>query len=212
MPSGTLDIIHVDMDAFFASVEQRDRPELRGKPVVIGGPPDGRGVVSTASYEAREFGVHSAMASAEAAARCPQAIFVTPDHHKYSEVSRQLRDIFFDFTDRVEPLSVDEAFLDVSGKGGGIAIASDIKRRIREELELTASVGVSYNKFLAVAAPDASFPDFPSASSGELAPRQSRCFTHWAPTRQVTSYASTPVFSGGGWDPGPVSSSSWQEV
>lgn len=159
MHTGTLDIIHVDMDAFFAAVEQRDNPELRGKPVIVGGSPEGRGVVSTASYEAREYGVHSAMPAAEAAARCPDGIFVRPDQDKYSAVSKQLRSIFREYTERVEPLSVDEAFLDVSGQGGGIAIASELKGRIHEETSLTASVGVSYNKFLAKLASDMDKPD-----------------------------------------------------
>ncbi len=159
MTTGTLDIIHVDMDAFFAAVEQRDNPELRGKPVIVGGSPEGRGVVSTASYEARKYGVHSAMSAAEAVARCPHGIFVTPDHSKYARVSEKIRAVFFDYTDLVEPLSLDEAFLDVTGKGGGVSVATKIKRRITDELSLTASVGISYNKFLDKLASDMEKPD-----------------------------------------------------
>ena len=107
-------IIHVDMDAFFASVEQRDRPELRGKAVIVGGDPDSRGVVSTCSYEARKFGIHSAMSSAKAYKLCPNAIFIRPDFSKYKQASNQIRDIFKTYTDLVEPLSLDEAFLDVT--------------------------------------------------------------------------------------------------
>lgn len=149
METGTLDILHVDMDAFFAAVEQRDRPELRGLPVIVGGAPDARGVVSSASYEARRHGVRSAMPTAAALARCPRAFFLKPDIEKYRRVSEQIKEIFYEYTPLVEPLSLDEAFLDVSGRGGGITIATEIKRRIRRELALTASVGVSYNKFLA---------------------------------------------------------------
>lgn len=145
-------IIHVDMDAFFASVEQRDRPELRGLPVAVGhdGP---RGVVSTASYEARRFGVRSAMPMARAKRLCPQLVVVSGNYHTYSEVSAQVHRIFRDYTDIIEPLSIDEAFLDVTSNKRGMAMAVDIAReirqRIREELHLTASAGVSYNKFLA---------------------------------------------------------------
>lgn len=155
-------IIHVDMDAFFASVEQRDSPELRGKPVAVGydGP---RGVVSTASYEARRYGVHSAMAMAVAKRRCPQLIIVEGHYSRYKEVSQQVHAIFSDYTDLIEPISIDEAFLDVTSNKTGIAtatdIARDIKRRIREELQLTASAGVSYNKFLAKIASDYNKPD-----------------------------------------------------
>lgn len=154
-------IIHVDMDAFFASVEQRDRPELRGKPVVVGvdGP---RGVVSTASYEARRFGVHSAMSVAKAKCLCPQLIIVPSDHRHYREISMQVHEIFSLFTDRIEPLSIDEAFLDVTDNGAGLTaenIADVIRLRIREELDLTASAGISYNKFLAKIASDCRKPD-----------------------------------------------------
>ncbi len=151
------------MDAFFTSVEQRDRPELRGKPVVVGAPPDQRGVVAAASYEARTFGVHSAMPSREAFRRCPQAVFLPPDGERYGEASRQIREIFERFTPLVEPLSVDEAFLDVTGVqhlfGNGEQIARQIKNTIRSETQLTASAGVAPNKFLAKLASDMDKPD-----------------------------------------------------
>ena len=156
-------ILHVDMDAFFASVEQRDRPELRGLPVIVGAPPDQRGVVSTCSYEARKFGVHSAMPSREAYARCPQGIFLPPDMHRYAAVSRQVMEIFGRFTPLVEQVSVDEAFLDVSGTlklfGDGPEIARKIRAAIRDELHLTASVGVAPNMFLAKLAGEIHKPD-----------------------------------------------------
>ena len=155
-------IIHVDMDAFFASVEQRDDPALRGKPVAVGGS-TARGVVAAASYEARKFGVRSAMPSVTAKRRCPYLIFVKPRFDAYREVSRQIRAIFRDYTELVEPLSLDEAYLDVSEdlKGIGIAtrIAEEIRARIRAETGLTASAGVSYNKFLAKLASDQNTPD-----------------------------------------------------
>jgi DNA polymerase IV len=154
-------IIHVDMDAFFASVEQRDNPELRGKPVAVGG--EHRGVVAAASYEARKFGVRSAMPSVTAKRRCPDLIFVRPRFDAYAEVSRQIRAIFHDYTPHVEPLSLDEAYLDVTEdlKGIGIAtrIAEEIRARIKVETGLTASAGVSYNKFLAKLASDQNKPD-----------------------------------------------------
>jgi len=151
------------MDAFFTSVEQRDRPELRGKPVVVGSPPDERGVVAAASYEARKFGIHSAMPSREAFRRCPQAVFLPPDGERYGEASRQIREIFERFTPLVEPLSVDEAFLDVTGSlrlfGDGPQIAQQVKDTIRAETQLTASAGVAPNKFLAKLASDMDKPD-----------------------------------------------------
>lgn len=153
-----LRIIHLDMDAFFAAVEQRDNPVLRGKPVVVGGRPDSRGVVSTASYEARKFGVHSAMPSREAYHLCPGAIFLPPDFERYSRASRQIRAIMRRYTDLIEPLSLDEAFLDVTGRDA-VGIGRSLKREIREEVGLTASVGVSYNKFLAKLASDWEKPD-----------------------------------------------------
>ncbi len=156
-------ILHVDMDAFFASIEQRDHPELRGKPVVVGSGPHERGVVSTASYEARKFGIHSAMPSREAYRRCPQAIFVPCNHSLYMEVSRQIFGIFDRYTPFVEGLSCDEAFLDVTGSqklfGDAVSIAKCIQSDIKSELSLTASVGVAHNKFLAKVASDMNKPD-----------------------------------------------------
>jgi DNA polymerase-4 len=157
----TRKIIHVDMDAFYASVEQRDDPSLRGKPVAVGG--GHRGVVMAASYEARKFGVRSAMPSVTAKRRCPELIFVKTRFDVYRAVSQQIRSIFLDYTDLVEPLSLDEAYLDVTedrrGLGSARAIAEDIRRRIREECQLTASAGVSYCKFIAKLASDHRKPD-----------------------------------------------------
>lgn len=156
-------ILHADMDAFFASVEQRDNPDLRGKPVIVGAGPQERGVVSAASYEARKFGVHSAMPSRTAYQKCPQGIFVRPNMKKYSEASRQIMTILETFTPLVEPVSVDEAFLDVSGCikefADAVVIARRIKAKIRIETGLTASVGVAPNKFLAKLASDLKKPD-----------------------------------------------------
>jgi len=154
-------IIHVDMDAFYASVEQRDDPSLRGKPVAVGG--GHRGVVAAASYEARKFGVRSAMPAVTAKRRCPELIFVKPRFDVYRAVSQQVRGIFGAYTDLIEPLSLDEAYLDVTedrlGFGTARAIAEDIRRRIREETGLTASAGVSYCKFIAKLASDQRKPD-----------------------------------------------------
>ena len=154
-------IIHVDMDAFYASVEQRDNPELRGRPLAVGG--GVRGVVAAASYEARVFGVRSAMPAVTALRRCPSLIFVKPRFDAYRAVSNQIRAIFLDYTPHVEPLSLDEAYLDVTEdlKGIGIAtrIAEEIRARIQAETGLTASAGVSYNKFLAKLASDQNKPD-----------------------------------------------------
>lgn len=155
-------IIHVDMDAFYASVEQRDNPALRGKPVVVGGDHE-RGVIAAASYEARRYGIHSAMASVVAKRKCPDLIFVRSNFDKYKKVSQQIREIFFEYTDLVEPLSLDEAFLDVTfarkGKPSATLIARELKRRIKEETGLIASAGVSYCKFLAKVASDVDKPD-----------------------------------------------------
>ena len=155
-------IIHIDMDAFFASVEQRDNPELRGKPIAVGGS-KARGVVAAASYEARKFGVRSAMPSVTAKRKCPDLIFVRHRFDVYQAVSRQIRAIFADYTDLIEPLSLDEAYLDVTENLKGISsatqIAEEIRERIRDETELTASAGVSYNKFLAKLASDHRKPD-----------------------------------------------------
>lgn len=155
-------IIHVDMDAFFASVEQRDNPALRGKPIAVGGSAE-RGVVAAASYEARAFGVRSAMPSVTARRRCPQLIFVPPRFEIYRAVSRQIHDIFRRFTELIEPLSLDEAYLDVSddlqGIGSATRTAELIRRQILAETGLTASAGVSYNKFIAKIASDQNKPD-----------------------------------------------------
>ncbi|TVR31544.1 MAG: DNA polymerase IV [Balneolaceae bacterium] len=156
-------IIHVDMDAFYASVEQRDSPEYRNKPVVVGGSPQGRGVVAAASYEARKFGIRSAMPASRAIKLCARAIFVKPRFEVYREVSHQIREIFYDYTDLVEPLSLDEAYLDVTHNHkqnpSATLIAREIKKRIKKETELTASAGVAGNKFLAKIASDMDKPD-----------------------------------------------------
>jgi len=155
-------IIHIDMDAFYASVEQRDNPELRGKPVAVGGSRE-RGVVAAASYEARKFGVRSAMPSVTAKRKCPELIFVKPRFDAYKEASRQIRAIFARHTPIIEPLSLDEAYLDVTENPRGVAsatrIAEEIRAAIRDETGLTASAGVSYNKFLAKLASDHRKPD-----------------------------------------------------
>lgn len=159
----TRKIIHIDMDAFYASVEQRDHPEYRGKPLVVGGMPDRRGVVATASYEARKFGVKSAMSCTKARQLCPEAIFVYPRFDVYKKVSREIRAIFQRYTDLIEPLSLDEAFLDVTTDkqqiGSALEIARLIKEAIKEELSLTASAGVSVSKFVAKIASDMNKPD-----------------------------------------------------
>ena len=155
-------IIHIDMDAFYASVEQRDHPELRGKAIAVGHAEE-RGVVAAASYEARKYGVRSAMSSLKAKQLCPHIVFVPGRMHVYKEISAQIHAIFHDYTDLIEPLSLDEAFLDVTQNKKGILLAVDIakeiKQRIREELNLIASAGVSYNKFLAKVASDYRKPD-----------------------------------------------------
>lgn len=154
-------IIHIDMDAFFAAVEVRDNPDLKGKPVVIAKDPretGGRGVVSTCSYEARQFGIHSAMSSKEAYERCPQAVFISGNYAKYREIGMQVREIFKRYTDLVEPMSIDEAYLDVTdnklGIKSAVKVAKLIQHDIWKELHLTCSAGVSYNKFLAKLASD----------------------------------------------------------
>ncbi len=155
-------IIHIDMDAFYASVEQRDNPELKGKPVAVGGSKQ-RGVVAAASYEARKYGVHSAMPSVTAYRKCPNILFVPPRFEVYKEVSAQIRNIFYDYTDLVEPLSLDEAYLDVThnkkSMPSATLIAREIRTRIKETTNLTASAGISINKFLAKTASDINKPD-----------------------------------------------------
>ncbi|NQE65340.1 DNA polymerase IV [Caulobacter sp. RHG1] len=162
MESPPRKIIHIDMDAFYASVEQRDDPNLRGKPVVVGSPA-ARGVIAAASYEARQFGVRSAMPSSTALRKCPQLIFVPHRFEVYRAVSRQIHAIFADFTDLIEPLSLDEAYLDVTADKAALGNATDtarlIRQRIHEATGLTASAGVSYNKFLAKLASDQNKPD-----------------------------------------------------
>jgi DNA polymerase-4 len=157
-------IIHIDMDAFYASVEQRDNPEYRGIPLVVGGLPEGRGgVVATASYEARKFGIRSAMPSKQALQLCPHATFIRPRFAAYKEASQKIREIFSRYTDLIEPLSLDEAYLDVTEDklniGSAIDIAKQIKQAIKDELQLTASAGVSINKFVAKIASDMNKPD-----------------------------------------------------
>ncbi len=156
-------ILHIDLDAFFASIEERDRPELRGKPVIIGGRPDQRGVVSTCSYEARKYGVRSAMPLTEAYRRCPQGIFLPGDMAKYKQASRQVFAIFRRFTPLVEPISIDEAFLDLTGCtnlfGDPLTIARKIKELVKQEVGITASAGLAHNKFLAKVASDLQKPD-----------------------------------------------------
>jgi DNA polymerase-4 len=155
-------IIHVDMDAFYASVAQLDHPDLRGKPVAVGGGGT-RGVISAASYEARKFGVKSAMAGNLAKKLCPDLIFIRADFERYSEISKKVRKIFFDYTDLVEPLSLDEAYLDVTenkkGNPSASLIAKEIRQRIFDELGLTASAGISINKFIAKVASDYNKPN-----------------------------------------------------
>ncbi len=175
-------ILHIDLDAFYAAVEQRDNPALRGKPVIVGAPPDQRGVVSTCSYEARKFGVRSAMPSQEAHWRCPSGIFLPPDMARYAEASEQVFAIFARYTPLIEPVSVDEAFLDVSGSrklfGDGSTIAAAIREAIRKEVGITASAGVAHNKFLAKLGgeekkPDGLFvvPNDPEVIRAYLAPK-----------------------------------------
>ncbi len=156
-------IIHIDMDAFYASIEQRDNKNLKGKPVIVGGNPHSRGVVATCSYEARKYGIHSAMPSSVAYKRCPYAHFVLPRFDVYHKVSKQIRDIFYRYTDLVEPLSLDEAYLDVTNNKKGIKYATQVAKLIKadilRETGLTSSAGVSYNKFLAKLASDYNKPN-----------------------------------------------------
>ncbi|MFC5510633.1 DNA polymerase IV [Massilia jejuensis] len=156
-------IIHCDCDCFYASVEMRDDPSLRGRPLAVGGRPDQRGVVATCNYEARRYGIHSAMATAQAMKRCPELLVIPPAMEKYRIASRQIMEIYADYTDLVEPLSLDEAYLDVSTsahcKGSATLIAQEIRRRIFETVGITASAGVAPNKFVAKIASDWNKPD-----------------------------------------------------
>lgn len=153
-----LNIIHVDMDAFYASVEQRDHPKYMNRPVVVGGNPKGRGVVCAASYEARKFGIHSAMSCKMVSRLCPDAIFLPVDMDKYKRVSREVHNIFHRYTETIEPISIDEAFLEIN-TGDSLKAAKKIKEDIFNKTRLTASVGVSYNKFIAKMASDMEKPD-----------------------------------------------------
>jgi DNA polymerase IV len=166
-------IIHIDMDAFYASVEQRDNPDLRGKPVAVGGSAE-RGVVAAASYEARRYGVRSAMPSVTAKRQCPDLIFVKPRFEVYKAISRQIREIFAEHTAIIEPLSLDEAYLDVTENLQGVLLARDIALRIRDEIRaetgLNASAGISYNKFLAKLASDHRKPNGQYVISPEMGP------------------------------------------
>ena len=156
-------IIHCDADCFYAAIEMRDDPNLRGRPLAVGGASDRRGVISTCNYEAREYGVRSAMASAHAKRLCPDLLIVPHNMEKYRQASMQIREVFFDYTDLVEPLSLDEAFLDVSEsrrcRGSATLMAQEIRRRIHERLQITVSAGVAPNKFLAKIASDWQKPD-----------------------------------------------------
>lgn len=176
-------IIHVDMDAFYASVEQRDNPELRGKPIAVGGSA-ARGVVAAASYEARKFGVHSAMPSVTAKRKCPDLIFVPPRFEVYKAVSRQIREIFAEYTPLIEPLSLDEAYLDVTENLKGMEIATDIaleiRTRIKQVTGLNASAGISYNKFLAKMASDLNKPN----GQAVITPRKGPDFVEALPVKK----------------------------
>ena len=156
-------IIHIDMDAFFAAVEQRDFPELKGKPVIVGGQPDSRGVVAASSYEARKFGIYSAMPSSRAYQLCPHAVFVRPRFSAYKQVSEEIHKIFKEYTDIIEPLSLDEAYLDVTEvhlcKSSASLMANEIREKIFKKIQLTASAGISYNKFLAKLGSDQNKPN-----------------------------------------------------
>ncbi|WP_092750358.1 DNA polymerase IV [Rhizobium aethiopicum] len=176
-------IVHIDMDAFYASVEQRDNPNLRGKPIAVGGSA-ARGVVAAASYEARKFGVHSAMPSVTAKRKCPELIFVPPRFDVYKAVSQQIREIFAEYTPMIEPLSLDEAYLDVTEnlKGMEIAteIASEIRARIRQVTGLNASAGISYNKFLAKMASDLNKPN----GQAVITPKNGPAFVEALPVKK----------------------------
>ena len=177
----TRKIIHIDMDAFFASVEQLDNPELQRRPVIVGGDPGGRGVVAACSYEARTFGIHSAMPCAKAVKLCPHAVFIRSNMARYKEISGQIMTIFHEYTDLVEPLSLDEAFLDISRNKKNLSsatwLAEMIRKQIHQETGLTASAGVSYNKFLAKIASDLNKPDGISV----ITPEESKAFIRTLP-------------------------------
>ncbi|MGW9947333.1 DNA polymerase-4 [Rhizobium leguminosarum] len=176
-------IIHVDMDAFYASVEQRDNPELRGKPVAVGGS-EARGVVAAASYEARKFGVHSAMPSVTAKRKCAELIFIMPRFDVYKSISLQIRAIFAEYTTLIEPLSLDEAYLDVTDNLKGMKIATDIaleiRAKIKEATGLNASAGISYNKFLAKMASDLNKPN----GQAVITPRNGPTFVEALPVKK----------------------------
>jgi DNA polymerase-4 len=178
-------ILHVDMDAFYASVEVREQPGLAGRPVIVGGSPRGRGVVSAANYEARRFGVHSAMPTARAMRLCPEAVWLPVRMELYATVSRQIREIFNRYTPLVEPLSLDEAFLDVTAStrlfGTAVEIANAIKKAIRHELSLVASVGIAPNKFIAKIASDLDKPD----GFVEVKPKEAQAFLDPLPVSRV---------------------------
>ena len=183
VPSSIKKIIHVDMDAFYTSVEQLDNPNLKGKPVAVGGDAQ-RGVVAAASYEARRFGVKSAMPSARAKKSCPELIFIRPRFERYKEISQGIRAIFFEYTDAVEPLSLDEAFLDITFTpqqlNSATLIAKEIKYKIKNTTGLTASAGISFNKFLAKTASDINKPDGLFA----ILPKEADDFTAKLPIRK----------------------------
>ena len=178
-------ILHCDMDCFYAAVHMRDDPALRGKPVVIGGSPNGRGVVAAASYEIRRYGVHSAMPASQALRRCPHAVFIKPEFPRYREESRAIFDIFRDFTPVVQPASLDEAYLDVSEHlepwGSATAVAWEIRRRVREERDLTVSVGVGPSRLIAKIASDFDKPDGLTV----VKPRQVQAFLDPLPVRRL---------------------------
>jgi DNA polymerase-4 len=178
-------IIHVDADSFYASVETRENPALAGEPIAVGGRAERRGVIATANYEARKFGVHSAMASARALKLCPDLIIVAPRFELYRTVSGQFHEIFREFTELIEPLSLDEAYLDVSDcsefEGSATLIAQEIRRRVREQLNLTVSAGVAPNKFLAKVASDWRKPD----GQFTVAPGQVAEFVHALPVKKI---------------------------
>lgn len=178
-------IIHIDADCFYAAVEVRDNPALRGLPIAVGGNADRRGVIATASYEARKFGIHSAMASATALKRCPQLILVPGRMAAYREASRQMREIFNEYTDLIEPLSLDEAFLDVSNceqcKGSATLIAREIRQRIADTIGITVSAGIAPNKFIAKVASDWNKPDGQTV----VTPDEVKAFLHDLPVKKI---------------------------